>query len=148
MDAVEKLGRYELLNNVAMGGMAEIFLARETGLAGFERLVIIKRVLPGLAEDIDFIDMFLDEARLAARLTHPNIVHIYELGEEYGTYYIAMEYVPGGDLHELLGRRRGVPLPLADSLHIIEEVCAGLQRRPLSTGQSLDRRRAQTRAAP
>lgn len=110
-----------------MGGMAEIFLARETGLAGFERLVIIKRVLPGLSEDMDFIDMFLDEARLAARLTHPNIVHIYELGEEKGAYYIAMEYVPGGDLHELVKRRQGRQLPLADALHIIGEVCGGLQ---------------------
>jgi serine/threonine-protein kinase len=123
----ERYGKYELLRRIAMGGMAEIFLARETGLAGFERLVIIKRVLPSLAEDIDFIDMFLDEARLAARLTHPNIVHIYELDEVDGTYYIAMEYVAGGDLHELLGRFYGELLPLGDSLFIIGEVCAGLQ---------------------
>lgn len=107
--------------------MAEIFLARETGLAGFERLVVVKRVLPGLTEDMDFIDMFLDEARLAARLTHPNIVHIYELSEERGAYYIAMEYVPGGDLHELGGRRQGQLLPIADALYIISKVCAGLQ---------------------
>jgi hypothetical protein len=123
----ERFGRYELLRRIAIGGMAEIFLARETGLAGFERLVIIKRVLPSLAEDMDFIDMFLDEARLAARLTHPNIVHIYELGEENGAYYIAMEYVPGGDLHELLGRNRGQLVPLGEALHVIGEVCAGLQ---------------------
>lgn len=123
----ECYGRYELLRRIAVGGMAEIFLARETGLAGFERLVVVKRVLPSLTEDMDFIDMFLDEARLAARLTHPNIVHIYELSEERGAYYIAMEYVAGGDLHELGGRRKGALLPLADSLYIISEVCAGLQ---------------------
>jgi serine/threonine-protein kinase len=123
----ERFGRYELLRRIAIGGMAEIFLARETGLAGFERLVIIKRVLPSLAEDMDFIDMFLDEARLAARLTHPNIVHIYELGEENGAYYIAMEYVPGGDLHELLGRHRGRLVPLGEALYTIGEICAGLQ---------------------
>ena len=127
MNERERYGRYELLRRIAIGGMAEIFLANETGLAGFERLVIIKRVLPGLSDDIDFIDMFLDEARLAARLTHPNIVHIYELGEEDGTYFIAMEYVAGGDLHELFGRLHNEILPLPDSLHIITEVCAGLQ---------------------
>jgi len=127
VDHLERCGRYELVQRLALGGMAEIFLARETGLAGFERLVIIKRVLPGLSSDTDFIDMFLDEARLAARLTHPNIVHIYELGEQEGTYFIAMEYVPGGDLFELLGQRSGGLLPLGESLHVISEVCAGLQ---------------------
>lgn len=127
VNALETCGRYELVRRLAVGGMAEIYLARETGLAGFERLVIVKRILPNLAADTDFIDMFLDEARLAARLSHPNIVHIYELGEHEGTYFIAMEYVPGGDLHELLARRRGVLPPLDDSLHVVSEVCAGLQ---------------------
>ena len=107
--------------------MAEIFLARETGLAGFERYVIIKRILPNLLDDVDFIDMFLDEARLAARLTHPNIVHIYELGEEEGAYYIAMEYVPGGDLHALVSRRPDRGVPLGEALYLTREVCAGLQ---------------------
>jgi serine/threonine-protein kinase len=127
VDELNRFGRYELLKRIAIGGMAELFLARETGLAGFERLVIIKRVLPSLVEDIDFIDMFLDEARLAARLTHPNIVHIYELAEEDDTYYIAMEYVAGGDLHDLSLRRQGELLPLRDALYVVGEVCGGLQ---------------------
>ena len=120
-----RLGRYELLRRIALGGMAEIFMARETGLAGFQRHVVIKRVLPALGEDEGFVGLFLDEARLAARLTHPKIVHIYELGQDGGTYFVAMEYVPGCDLESLLSAAPG-PLPLAESLFVISEVLEGL----------------------
>src|SRR5690554_6883088 len=88
-------GRYELVAHLATGGMAEIFLARERGLAGLERLVVIKRILPKLAGDSSFVDMFLREARIIARLNHPNVIQIFELGEENGNYYIAMEYKIG-----------------------------------------------------
>ncbi len=120
-----RLGRYELVERIAVGGMAEIFIARETGLAGFQRRAVVKRILPGLAQDEEFVQLFLDEARLAARLAHPNIVHIYELGHDGESYYIAMEYVHGSDLGTLLDAMGG-PLPVGDALHIVSDVLEGL----------------------
>lgn len=96
------IGRYELLTRLATGGMAELFLARERGLAGLERLVVIKRILPHLADQASFVEMFLREARIVARLSHPNVVQIYELGHEDQTYHIAMEYIHGSTVRELL----------------------------------------------
>ena len=75
--------------------MAEIFLARLHGDGGFEKLVCIKRILPHLADDPQFVAMFLDEARIAARISHPNVCQVFELGESHGQYYIAMEYLEG-----------------------------------------------------
>jgi len=94
----EFLGRYELLNKIAAGGMGEVFLARQQGPVGFEKFLVIKTLLPHLTEDQDFVNMFFDEARIAAMLSHPNIVQIYDLGEAQGRYYIAMEYVHGETL--------------------------------------------------
>src|SRR5262245_12368526 len=88
-------GKYQLIARLATGGMAEVFLARYTGVAGFERDVVIKRVLPHHARDERFVTMFLAEARITARLSHPNICHVYELGEIEGHYYMAMEYLEG-----------------------------------------------------
>src|SRR5579863_3869056 len=82
--------------------MGEVFLAQMQGMAGFEKPVVIKRLLPQLASDRAFVDMFLDEARLAARLHHPNITQIFELGEVEGCLYLAMELVPGVSLDRLL----------------------------------------------
>lgn len=121
-----KIGRYRILKRLAVGGMAELFLAKEEGIAGFERLVVIKRVFPHLSEQKEFIDMFLDEARLAALLTHPNIVHIYELGEEEGNYYIVMEYIKGVDLYNLIKRMKGKLLSLGDAIFIVTEILNGL----------------------
>src|SRR5687768_13988983 len=84
-------GKYTLLAKLATGGMAEIFLARMKGVAGFEKQVVIKRILPQYADDEQFVAMFLDEARIAARITHPNVCQVYELGEVDGQYYLAME---------------------------------------------------------
>src|SRR5689334_20851311 len=81
--------------------MAEIFLARQGGVEGFEKLVVVKRLLPQLTAEEEFVRMFLNEARLAARLNHPNIVQIYELGSEQDAYYLAMEYIVGEDLRSL-----------------------------------------------
>jgi uncharacterized protein (TIGR02265 family) len=94
----EFLGRYELLRKLAAGGMGEVFLARQQGPVGFEKFLVIKTLLPHLTEDQDFVNMFFDEARIAAMLSHPNIVQIYDLGETAGRYYIAMEYVHGETL--------------------------------------------------
>ncbi|HEX7837591.1 MAG TPA: serine/threonine-protein kinase, partial [Kofleriaceae bacterium] len=88
-------GKYSLVARLATGGMAEIFLARMQGAAGFEKLVCIKRILPHLARDRQFVAMFLDEARIAAQITHPNVCQVFELGEITGSYYLAMEYLEG-----------------------------------------------------
>ena len=90
-----RFGKYSLVARLATGGMAEIFLARLQGAAGFEKLVCIKRILPHLARDKQFVAMFLDEARIAARISHPNVCQVFELGEIDGSYYIAMEYLEG-----------------------------------------------------
>src|SRR4051812_29982261 len=90
-------GRYRLMKRLALGGMAEIWLAKQAGPAGFEKMLVVKRVLPHLVEDESFVNMFLDEARLAAQLSHPNIASVTDFGEVEGAYYIAMELVRGPD---------------------------------------------------
>ena len=94
-DAGIRFGQYVLLRRIARGGMAEVFLAQQRGLEGFDRRVAVKRILPHLADSADFVKMFLAEAKLAAQLSHPNIVHIYEFGKVDHDYFIAMEYVDG-----------------------------------------------------
>ncbi|RME44201.1 MAG: PEGA domain-containing protein [Deltaproteobacteria bacterium] len=122
------LGKYELLRKIASGGMGEVFLARQVGEGGFEKILAIKRILPHLTEDETFVRMFLDEARTSARLNHVNIVQIYELGKEAGVHFIAMEYVHGLDLRRILDRQReaGGGLPPALSLFVIREALTGL----------------------
>jgi len=111
---VGRIGKYELLKSLALGGMAEIFLARQTGLEGFEKVVVIKKILPHLGTQDRFVQMFLDEARLAARFNHPNIVQIYDLGHEGDAFYIAMEYIHGMDLKSVVRRcaklKRRIPI--------------------------------------
>jgi len=99
--ASERFGEFELLALLAVGGTAEVFLARSTGTAGFEKLLVIKRLLDHLAENREFVDMFLDEARLGSRLDHANIVQTLELGQVDGRYFIAMEYLAGMSLASL-----------------------------------------------
>jgi eukaryotic-like serine/threonine-protein kinase len=99
-------GKYRLLGILASGGMARLYLAVMTGIDGFSRVVALKQVLPHLAESREFINMFLNEARLAAKLDHPNIVRIYELGEIDGQYFISMEYLPGEDLTKIVNKSR------------------------------------------
>src|SRR2546423_6430585 len=96
------LGRFQILSRLATGGMAEIFKAKVTGDHGFEKIVVVKRILPHLATDPEFVDMLIDEARLSARLVHPKIVQVFEFGQEAGLYFIAMEYVDGVDCLGLL----------------------------------------------
>ncbi len=109
-------GRYQLIKKIATGGMGEVFLARQKGPVGFQKLVVVKRLLPHLSEEQEFINMFFDEARIAALLNHPNIAQIYDLGEAEGGYYIAMEYVHGENLRvvaaEAHERKGGMPLAL------------------------------------
>jgi hypothetical protein len=120
-----RLGRYEVVSLLAHGGMAELFLAHLPGIEGFARKVVIKRVLPELARDRDFVEMFLEEARLAATLHHQNIVAVYDIDHDEGGYFFAMEHLHGADVGELLRATDGdVPLPIA--LEIARGACAGL----------------------
>ncbi len=121
-------GRYELLRKIASGGMGQVYLARTSSSQGFEKLVVIKRILPHLVEDEEFLTMFLDEARLSARLNHPNLVQIFELGEANHSHYLAMEYVPGEDLRRLetAARKRRQLLPVGLVCRIIADAAAGL----------------------
>jgi serine/threonine protein kinase len=119
-------GNYRLQRRLARGGMAEVFLARLIGVEGFERRVAIKRILPHLSESEDFRAMFLDEARLAAQLTHPNIVHIYDFGKVEDYYFIAMEYVDGVDIGRMIRRAKDRQVPFELAARIFADVCAGL----------------------
>lgn len=124
-------GQYELLRKVGTGGMGELFLARSEGLAGFQKLIVIKRLLPHLSQGRageHFVNMFLDEARLAARLNHPNVVQIYDLGQIDGLYYLAMEYVDGVDLRRYLrrGQEEAQALPLQHAVKIASFLCEAL----------------------
>ncbi|WNG16496.1 serine/threonine-protein kinase [Cystobacter fuscus] len=122
------VGRYNLLTRLAVGGMAEIWLARQAGPQGFEKFVAIKRILDSLSSDADFVSMFLDEARLAAQLNHPHIVQIIDLGEEEGAYYIAMEYLPGENLASIARActRQNKQLPMTHAVRIIAHAAEGL----------------------
>ena len=122
------LGDFELQRRVGQGGMAEIWLAQRRGVQGFNKPVAVKRILETRAEKKNYVEMFIDEAKLVSRLQHRNIVQIYELGEINSTYYIAMEFVDGWDLLRLLKQcshnRRPLPGPIA--IHLMTEVLAGL----------------------
>jgi serine/threonine protein kinase len=127
---MERLGPYQLVRRIATGGMAEVYLARQVGIEGFEREVVIKRILPHRAQDDEFSTMFLDEARLVARLNHPFVAQIYDLGRENNAFFIAMEYVHGVDLAHLIDLEigEGSPgLPLTVSLPILAALCEALE---------------------
>ncbi|MBN8230755.1 protein kinase [Corallococcus macrosporus] len=121
-------GRYAVLRRVAVGGMGEIFLARQVGVSGFERPVILKSLLPDLLEHEGSVEMFLDEARVAAHLNHPNVVSLYEVGAWQGTFYIAMEYIEGENLGRLAkaAARAGTPLPHRVCAQMIRDAALGL----------------------
>ncbi len=126
--SIENYGSYQLIKKLAMGGMAQIYLARRKGAAGVDKQLVVKRILPHLAENDDFIKMFLDEARIAARLNHPNIVQIYDLGAQDDSFFIAMEYIHGEDVRRVWKRSVELeqPLPVALACRIIAESAAGL----------------------
>ena len=121
-------GRYQLLQKIGAGGMAEVFKARMSGEHGFEKIVAIKRIVPHMATNADFVTMFVDEAKLAAQLNHNNITHIYDLGKVDAWHYIAMEYVEGKDLRTLLklAKERGFPLPAELALFIASKIANAL----------------------
>ncbi len=124
-----RFGRYVLQRQIAVGGMAEIFLAKQQGPGRFERSVIIKRILPHLARDPKFVGMFLDEAALAAQLSHPHIAQLFDFGEEQGHYYLALELVRGPDLASIVDacRRLGQPPPTELSVRMVSQMLEALQ---------------------
>src|SRR5215470_17157259 len=121
---IETLGRYEILRLIAIGGMAEIYLARVRGPEGFEKLVVIKRMLPQHAHRPEHVEMFLAEARLAASLQHANIVHVFDVGVVGDDYFFAMEYLHGVDLSALTKRAASdnCDLPLELAIGIVADV--------------------------
>ncbi len=121
-------GKYYLLERINVGGMAEVFRAKAFGVEGFERLVAVKRILPNIAEDKEFIRMFIEEAKLAVQLNHANIAQIFDLGVVDGAYYIALEHVHGRDLRGMFDRCRliGEPMPVSQACFTVMKVCEGL----------------------
>jgi eukaryotic-like serine/threonine-protein kinase len=124
----QRVDRYELLGEIASGGMATVYLARLTGMGGFQRFVAMKRLHPHLAGEKEFVEMFLDEARIAARLHHPNVVPILEVGASQVGYYLVMEYIEGDTLARLLARAAstGKKLPVSIALRIAIDMLSGL----------------------
>jgi serine/threonine protein kinase len=121
-------GKYYLLERINVGGMAEVFKAKTFGVEGFERIVAVKRILPNIAEDEEFITMFIDEAKISVQLTHANIAQIYELGAINNSYFIAMEYIPGKDMRAIFERcrKKGEPAPIPLSCYVVSKLCEGL----------------------
>ena len=125
----QRFGKYTLLRRLATGGMAEIFLALQRSVAGFEKLIVIKRILPSMSQDEAFRQMLTHEARIAATLSHPNIVQIFDLGFIDGSFFIAMEYAHGEDLRSIVRQMRKLGLtdfPLHHALAIVRGICSGL----------------------
>jgi len=125
----EKFAKYLLVGEIAQGGMGELFLGVHQGSEGFSKVVVVKRMVSHLMKNAEFVQMFIDEARLAARLEHPNIVKTYEFGDHEGQYYTVMEFLAGEDLRRMLNKLRTPPhrrlsLPLA--VHIVAQICNGL----------------------
>ncbi|MCC6876860.1 MAG: serine/threonine protein kinase [Sandaracinaceae bacterium] len=127
--ALQDFGPYRIVRKIAVGGMAEIYLARQRGIEGLERTVVIKQIVPRYAQDEEFVTMFLDEARLMAALSHPNIAQVFDLGRAEGSYYLVVEHVRGPTLGRLLGAARERPartLPVREALGIALSIAEAL----------------------
>jgi eukaryotic-like serine/threonine-protein kinase len=120
--------RYRVIKRLASGGMAEVFVAESAGIEGFRKQVAIKRVLPQLSKNEQFIDMFLDEARLSGRLAHSNVVSVFDIGVGDNTYFIVMEYVDGADLKQVMEyqKKLGKPMSVEAACFIVTKICQGL----------------------
>ncbi|MFB6265415.1 MAG: serine/threonine protein kinase, partial [Bradymonadaceae bacterium] len=121
-------GKYYLLERISVGGMAEIYKAKAFGVEGFERVLAVKKILSNIAEDESFIEMFVDEAKIAGQLNHPNIAQIYDLGKVDDAYYIALEYISGKDLKTIFERSRrvGESVDIPQICYVCKKVCEGL----------------------
>ena len=140
-----RLGGYTIVRKLAKGGMAEIYLARSLGPEGFEKLVVLKRILPKYASNPKFVQLFLDEAKLAASLDHPNVVHVYDMGRVDGHYFFTMEYVHGQDTRSILrkaSRLKGHHIPIAIAVQIVRSMASALhhaheRKRPDGTARDI-----------
>ena len=122
------IGKYEVVHRIATGGMAEIFLVRAVGIYGFEKYVVLKRILPQHAANDEFVRMFLKEARVAASLDHANIAQVHDIGEAGGSTFFTMEYLHGEDARFIMRylESRGGRLPLEHAIGIVMGAAAGL----------------------
>jgi serine/threonine protein kinase len=139
--SLHRFGQYTLTARLGRGGMADVYRARREGAAGFERTVVVKKILSSRNEDPQFLEMFINEAKIAARLAHPNIVQVYELGEQDGEFFIAMEYVKGRDLLRLLrtlaeNTPASPAVPPLVAAYIARETCRGLAHAHEHTDES------------
>ena len=128
-EGAPQIGRYEMLERIGVGGMAEVFRARARGPGGYQRELIIKRILPHLAEDESFVRAFVDEAKILGLLYHPNVVGVYDFGQADGRHYLALEYLDGPSVADLVvqASRNEQPIPVGIVAYIGREVCNGLQ---------------------
>ena len=126
---MEQLGPYHLVRRLAVGGMAEVYLAKSTGVAGFEKLVALKVIHPNLATQPEFISMLVDEAKIAVQLSHPNIAQTFDLGRDGDTYYLAMEFIDGIDLFNLIraASYAGMMMPFDACAFVGREVASALE---------------------
>lgn len=124
----ERIGRYELIEQLGAGGMAEIFKARSTGPGGFQRTVVVKRILPANVSDPSFVRMFVDEAKILGMLHHPNVIQAYDFGESGGTLFLVLEYVDGPSLADTVSvlREAHRSMPIGVACHIARDVCRAL----------------------
>src|SRR5580700_8556928 len=122
-----RLDRYELICPIAEGGMASVWIARQTGKHGFRKLVAIKTILPRYAAEPKFQQMFIDEARIASRIEHANVTQILDVGEQHGITYLVMEYVDGDALSKVsrAAQKKNKPIPLGVLLRILADTCSG-----------------------
>ncbi|HVG63655.1 MAG TPA: serine/threonine-protein kinase, partial [Hyalangium sp.] len=130
------LGRYELVHLIGQGGMGEVYLAKITGVAGFEKPCIVKTILPSLLKDSQFLDRFHHEAKVLVHLVHSSIAQVYDMGEANGTYYMALEYVAGVDVAYLAeqARSQGQAIPVPVALYLGQKVSEGLGYAHRKTG--------------
>jgi serine/threonine-protein kinase len=127
MRSIEAIDRYQLVSRLGKGGMAEVFRAKLTGIGGFERTVALKVLLPSFAAEPEFVEMLLDEARIAGAIDHPNVLQVLDVGRKGDLFYLVMEYVDGQDLRTIAKQVPGGRLPLGMSLYVMSEMLRGLE---------------------
>ena len=128
MDRGRRVGKYQILTRLSVGGMAELFLAYTAGPGGFKKFVALKQILPDIKADESFVKMFLDEARITAAFNHANIGQVFDLGEEEDELYLAMEFIAGQNLEQVIKRaaKRNIELPIGFAARVVRDTCLGL----------------------
>src|SRR5688572_9905924 len=127
MASIDTIDRYQIVARLGKGGMAEVFRAKLTGIGGFERDVAVKVLLPSFAAEPEFVEMLLDEARIAGAIDHPNVLQVIDVGRKDDIFYLVMEYVDGKDLRSIAKRVPGGRIPLGMALYVMSEMMRGLQ---------------------